>query len=259
LRRRDWKIRNLYIVFAVLLSMRMLAGADASKLAMGRVDSAAATGDIGSINKISILGNFGDSIPAVLYRNPGEVKIYWFAPGDDGYVGRASRYDIRYRPASNGPITNELSWSRATRAVGEPTPSLAGSVDSIVIGGLGYGALYYFCLRAYDEVGNRSPLSNSIILAAADTVAPPVNFVPGDANGDGVCHGSDVLYLVAYFHGRRLPPYPFLAGDANGDCSVNLADVTYLVRYFKGLGDPPVRGNCGPLYRFKISDRELSR
>ncbi|MCP4583404.1 MAG: hypothetical protein GY839_17485 [candidate division Zixibacteria bacterium] len=83
-----------------------------------------------------------------------------------------------------------------------------------------------------------------------------VDFLPGDANGDGLVIGSDVTYLVAYFRGANPPPDPFLAGDANGDCAVIGSDVTYLVNYFRGEGQPPVRGDCFALINNSGSSAE---
>jgi hypothetical protein len=66
-----------------------------------------------------------------------------------------------------------------------------------------------------------------------------VTFIRGDANGNGVLNGIDVLYLVSYLKGNAPPPDPFEAGDANGNGQVNGLDVVYLVAYFKGWGPPP--------------------
>jgi hypothetical protein len=70
----------------------------------------------------------------------------------------------------------------------------------------------------------------------------PIN--TGDANGNGVFNGLDVVYLVAYLKGGTPPAEPRERGDANGDCTVNGLDVTYLVQYFKGHGQEPIRAFC---------------
>lgn len=69
------------------------------------------------------------------------------------------------------------------------------------------------------------------------------SFLPGDANGNDVVNGVDVVYLVQYLKGGPAP-VPMLSGDANGSCSVNGLDVTYMVIYFKGWGLPPFAGDC---------------
>lgn len=193
----------------------------------------------------------------LITNNPGEIKLYWTAPGDDGYVGRAARYEVRFWGADFGPIDNDWKWRRATLVGGAPIPSMAGITDSMTVGGLEYGGPYYFCLRAYDEAGNQSPLSASVLFTAGDTSSGTI--IPGDANGNGEVRGNDVLYLVSYFRGANPPPNPYLNGDANGDCIVDMADITYLTRYLKGLGYPPVMGQCNRLRDFNISNKDLSR
>jgi len=83
-----------------------------------------------------------------------------------------------------------------------------------------------------------------------------VEFMPGDANGDGQIYGSDVTYLVNFFRGINAPPVPLLAGDANGDCVVTGPDVTYLVNFFRGVGDPPLQGDCQVIINYKAGSAE---
>jgi len=85
--------------------------------------------------------------------------LYWTAPGDDDMVGTAALYDIRYARA---PILTEADWEAAIPLTGVPRPSPAGSTESFVVVGLeDDGGVYYFCIRASDEVFNWSCLSNS--------------------------------------------------------------------------------------------------
>lgn len=205
----------------------------------------------------SVKGGISKDSQNLITNNPGEIKLYWTAPGDDGYTGRAARYEVRFWGADFGPIDNDWKWRRATLVGGAPLPSTAGSTDSMTVSGLEYGGPYYFCLRAYDEAGNQSPLSASVLFTAGDTSSGMI--IPGDANGNGEVRGNDVLYLVSYFRGANPPPNPYLNGDANGDCNVDMADITYLTRYLKGLGDPPVMGQCSRLRNHNITDNSLSR
>ena len=92
------------------------------------------------------------------------IGLSWNAPGDDGAIGTAQSYDLRY---STSPITN-ASWNTATPAVGEPTPTLAGSNQSMTVSGLLPNTTYYFAIKSTDEAGNISALSN---IANATTTA----------------------------------------------------------------------------------------
>ena len=85
------------------------------------------------------------------------VKLNWTAPGNDGNIGTASSYDIRY---STSPITDDSSWSAATQVSGEPAPQLAGTSQSYTVVGLQQGVRYYFAIKTTDTTGNLSPLSN---------------------------------------------------------------------------------------------------
>jgi lysophospholipase L1-like esterase len=83
--------------------------------------------------------------------------VSWTATGDDGNVGTADWYDLRY---STLPITG-LNFGNAIQAVGEPNPLPSGSAEEYMVGGLSPSETYYFALKAMDEAGNPSPLSNA--------------------------------------------------------------------------------------------------
>ena len=70
----------------------------------------------------------------------------------------------------------------------------------------------------------------------------PAGFICGDANGDGVVTGADVVYLLNYLYRAGDPPDPIEVGDANCDGVVNGADIVYLLNYLYRGGDPP---GCG--------------
>lgn len=88
------------------------------------------------------------------------ITLDWTAPGDDGDVGRASQYDLRYRSVAITGTDTLSWWNGATQATGEPIPSVAGATDSYTVRGLNQGTTYYFIIKALDEVGNVSDYSN---------------------------------------------------------------------------------------------------
>ena len=105
--------------------------------------------------------------------------LAWTATGDDVAAGRASFYDIRY---STSPITNG-NWDTATRAVGEPGPKPAGAAESFTVAGLDPSTTYYFAVRARDDMGNESGISN---VAQATTAPAAILFsddIESGANG----------------------------------------------------------------------------
>jgi hypothetical protein len=85
-----------------------------------------------------------------------DFLLTWTSPGDDWMAGAASEYDIRY---DRFPITDE-NWSSKTQLDGEPQPKPAGSPDSFTVSGLQPNTNYYFAMKATDDVGNESAMSN---------------------------------------------------------------------------------------------------
>jgi hypothetical protein len=96
------------------------------------------------------------------------IGLEWEAGGDDGDVGRASAYDVRYRTTAIAGTDTISWWNGATQVSGEPVPSPSGTTDSTRVTGLQQGTTYYFIIRAVDDGGNPSPFSN---VASATTLA----------------------------------------------------------------------------------------
>lgn len=84
------------------------------------------------------------------------ITLRWKAPGNDGSVGTAASYDIRY---SLSQIT-ESNWSTATQVSGEPAPKLSGTSQTYKVTGLKVNTAYYFAIKTTDTSGKVSDLSN---------------------------------------------------------------------------------------------------
>ncbi|PKK84302.1 MAG: hypothetical protein CVT49_04015 [candidate division Zixibacteria bacterium HGW-Zixibacteria-1] len=138
-----------------------------------------------------------------------EVVLSWSAPGDDGYVGTASQYDIRYATE----YFSESGWYSATQVAGEPAPGSPGYNESMVITGLNPETTYYFGIRAGDDAGNWSSLSNIAISGETSDLEPPsaitdLDAVPGfnmgqilitwSAVGDDGSIGAASSYEIRY-------------------------------------------------------------
>lgn len=82
--------------------------------------------------------------------------LTWTAPGDDGYNGTASQYEIR---RSTTPITAS-TWPSATAIPLPPSPKPSGEPESLLVSGLSPMVSYHFAMKAADEVPNWSNLSN---------------------------------------------------------------------------------------------------
>ena len=91
--------------------------------------------------------------PALSYTS---ADLAWTAPGDDGTSGQAAGYELRYATSS---ITTS-TWDTATPVAGLPSPKPAGSKETFKVTGLAAKKTYYFAMKAYDKVLNKSPISN---------------------------------------------------------------------------------------------------
>jgi hypothetical protein len=110
------------------------------------------------------------SAPATGAPAPVSATLIWTAPGDDGMVGSAARYDIRYSTAA---ITL-ANFNSCPRVSNPPTPFPAGRLQTVKVDGLEPGRVYFFALRTADELGNWSALSNLAILATSVDNRPEV-------------------------------------------------------------------------------------
>ena len=95
------------------------------------------------------------------------VSLSWTAPGDDGAVGQAYLYDVRYIA---GGTLSEGNWATAAPATGEPVPMAVGSAEAFTLKGVTPGTTYSIGLKAADEAGNVGALSNVV---RATTAAAP--------------------------------------------------------------------------------------
>lgn len=92
-----------------------------------------------------------------------DVKLRWTAPGDDGVLGRAFEYDLRYSTS----LITPGSFASAPRWTAMPAPSPSGALDSVTVTGLAGATQFWFALKTADEVYNWSPISNVITKTTA--------------------------------------------------------------------------------------------
>lgn len=157
------------------------------------------------------------------------VVLTWTAPGDDGRVGQAERYDIRY--AYSPPTDTGLWWTSAHRVSAVPDPSPAGKIDSCLIAGLDLGKECYFALKTVDDAGNWSALSKIATLPGLPCA---------DINGDGGVNLLDVVFLMNHVYNIDPAPVPPADGDVDGTGTVNIMDAIYLRVYILDNGPRPL-------------------
>ncbi len=121
------------------------------------------------------------------------ATLTWTAPGDDGNVGTASQYDIRYTQDNGNRDYN--TWSQVSDV---PKPQIAGSKERATINGLNSNNTYYFIIRTADEVPNWAPWSGNVPGKTQTEPSPPPSnpsssssrTTPGTAGSAGSGSGS---------------------------------------------------------------------
>jgi hypothetical protein len=123
------------------------------------------------------------------------IAFGWTAPGNDGNLGQAASYDIRY---STSNIT-DANWGSVTEVTGENSPSSAGAAQIFTISGLTAGTTYYFALKTQDYAGNISGISN---IASATTSS--LGGGGGDSGGGGGGGGGGGCFIATAAFGTSM-------------------------------------------------------
>ena len=161
------------------------------------------------------------------------LALRWTAPGDDGKIGTAKQYDIRY----SSSLITESNWASAIQVTGEPTPQVAGTQQRFIITGLALGTNYFVAIKTADEKPNWSPLSNVLRKA---TCASDCTGTTGNVNGstDGRVDLSDFSLFNQYLLGVTISEAICLEkANCNGspDGVVDLADLSVMIGYLLGI------------------------
>jgi hypothetical protein len=85
------------------------------------------------------------------------LTLSWTSPGNDGCIGVAWRYSLKYYQSE---IT-EQNWDSANGVADPPLPQEYGETESFEVTDLSAGTTYYFAIKAYDEEFNWAELSNN--------------------------------------------------------------------------------------------------
>jgi hypothetical protein len=112
---------------------------------------------------------------------PTRISLEWTAPGDDGSLGQASAYDIRYSTVT----LTESNWAEAAQVAYPISPSVTGTSDAQGIGSLLPNTTYYFAVKTADEVRNWSELSNVAAVTTLEQFITNVVASPDSAQVGG--------------------------------------------------------------------------
>jgi len=198
-----------------------------------------ATGDVTPPAAVSDLA----AVPGAF---PGEIRLTWTAPGDDGTTGTATSYTIK---VAHSAITSGTFSSAADvdRWIGEPLPSVAATPETLFVFGLAPDSTWFFAIETQDEVPNTSAISNSPGSAplAGALLDPDLGYTPYFGNlhshtsySDGVQTPAD-----AYNFARNIAPTPldFLAVTDHNHVSAGMS----LPNYALGLSQADAANSDG--------------
>lgn len=110
-------------------------------------------------------------LSAATGTNCGEVALLWTAAGNNGALGAALSYVVKYSP---NPITNQTEFDNATTFPQSWTPEPPGESENHTVTGLASGQTYYFAVEAVDGVPLQASMSNNPVSAMAKPSIPPV-------------------------------------------------------------------------------------
>ena len=128
------------------------------------------------------------------------LTVSWTATGDDGAIGTATRYALRW---STDPIDSDPAFAAANPVPDLAAPALAGTPQSFVVTGLPAETEVHFALVVLDEEDNASPRSGD---ASAQTKPwPPAQVADLAAALDGQ-DGARLTWTAPGGDGRAGPP-----------------------------------------------------
>ena len=145
-----------------------------------------------------------------------DVELYWTATGDDGAVGVARAYDLRY---TTDPVLllSEGGWAEAELITGNTASDLRPNTK------------YYFALRAVDDAGNWSGTSN--IASSTTWETPPLFFEAWQAGGSYMAVDKDgYVYVSGGSTTRKYDPYGALLDEwafAGFDLAIDVEGYLY--------------------------------
>jgi len=152
---------------------RILNGADKLPQWQGKVATGGRLNAANALENDKVAPGSPDDLQAI-DSNPNGVTLNWTATGDDGAVGTASGYELRYSnqpiSLSDSPAQGEVPFESATLVeTGAPQP--AGSPETTTIGltPSSQERELFYGLKVVDNAGNASGLvTGSVRVPAAD-------------------------------------------------------------------------------------------
>jgi hypothetical protein len=154
----------------------------------------------------------------VIGTNETTATLTWTAPGDNGYNGNSTVYEIFYA----GVAITDSNFESAIKIQEVPTPKPAGETEIFLVTGLEEGTTYYFAVRAGDEVPNWAPISNSPFGTTLGTAKSSFS-VTLKLDKTIISSGASTTLVVTVLSMRTSQPVQ----GANVELSSNIAGVEF--------------------------------
>lgn len=116
-----------------------------------------------------------DDLSAEPGDNRGEIQLGWTATGNDGYIGKAAGYIVKYATV---PVT-DVNWGSAGTYEQNWMPEDPGVRETHILYGFSPGQELFFALKTVDEVLNASPVSNTASAEASSAEGANYVNIPG--------------------------------------------------------------------------------
>jgi len=128
------------------------------------------------------------TLSAAVGDNSGDIKISWEAVGDDGMIGTATSYIVKY--SYTGPINTDADFNAATTYVQNWMPKASGQTENYVMSGRTPGNKIWVSIKAQDEVPNIGALGNWAVTIVKNFVPAPIidKIYPNRGPNDRVNH-----------------------------------------------------------------------
>ena len=163
------------------------------------------------------------------------VMLDWTAVGDDGLIGQAQTYDIRY----SINLIDESNFFDANEFLEKPSPQPSGSVEAVNIYPLDSDTTYYFAIKVIDDVDNISLISNVVQVTTSVFVnMPPI----ADAGPDQTVNDTDGDNSEAVT----------LDGSGSEDLDGNILSYAWFEDLGSGISPSPICTGVSPEYDFFV-------
>lgn len=139
---------------------------------------------------------------------------------------------------NSGEYVTGIAYDHVAVAAWEVMNGISGSVNKTIRKGVVQKFNYNGDISSFNVIQDKSKLkviallidnvTGTIVNAAQTTIQGP-DFIPGDANGDGLVNVTDIVATVNFIMEKPSEGFNKEAADLNGDGKINVTDIVKMV------------------------------